>query len=100
MRPACTCSRPARHSRERLLRSLLAQGVAVADPLGLGIRTDERGALIDASGRVSGRLYYVGPMLRPRYWETTAVPELRVHAERLAWHLAGDAGSGAHVRVA
>ena len=90
----------ARHSRERLLRSLLAQGVAVADPLGLGIRTDERGALIDASGRVSGRLYYVGPMLRPRYWETTAVPELRVHAERLAWHLAGDAGSGAHVRVA
>ena len=90
----------ARHSRERLLRSLLAQGVAVADPLGLGIRTDERGALIDASGRVSGRLYYVGPMLRPRYWETTAVPELRVHAERLAWHLASDAGSGAHVRVA
>jgi len=90
----------ARHSRERLWRSLLAQGIAVADPLGLGIRTDERGALIDASGRVSGTLYYVGPMLRPRYWETTAVPELRVHAERLAWHLASDAGSRARVRRA
>ena len=90
----------ARHSSERLLRSLLAQGVAVADPLGLGIRTDERGALIDATGRVSGSLYYVGPMLRPRYWETTAVPELRVHAERLAWHLASGAGSRARVRLA
>jgi len=33
-------------------------------------------------------LYYIGPMLRPRYWETTAVPELRTHAEQLARRLA------------
>jgi uncharacterized NAD(P)/FAD-binding protein YdhS len=77
-----------RHTRERLLRSLLAEGLAAPDALGLGIATDERGALIDASGRAATNLYYVGPMLRPRFWETTAVQELRTHAEHLARHLA------------
>jgi len=77
----------ARRSRERLLRSLIAQGMALADPLGLGLVTAERGALVDASGRAADDLYYIGPMLRPRHWETTAVQELRVHAEELARHL-------------
>ena len=77
-----------RRTRERLLRSLIAQGMAVSDPLGLGIVTDEFGALVDASGRVAANLHYVGPLLRPRHWETTAVQELRTHAEELAWHLA------------
>jgi uncharacterized NAD(P)/FAD-binding protein YdhS len=76
------------HTRERLLRSLLAQGVAVADPLGIGIATDAFGGLIDAGGRIADNLYYIGPLLRPRHWETTAVGELRLHAEQLAWHLA------------
>jgi uncharacterized NAD(P)/FAD-binding protein YdhS len=76
-----------RHTRDRLLRSLAAQGTVVRDAFGVGIMTDEFGATLDASGRVAGNLYYIGPMLRPRYWETTAVPELRVHAERLAYRL-------------
>jgi uncharacterized NAD(P)/FAD-binding protein YdhS len=75
-------------AREPLLRSLIAAGIAVPDPLGLGIRTDEVGALVDAGGGVASDIYYIGPMLRPKYWETTAVQELRVHAEWLAWHLA------------
>ncbi|MDE2447966.1 MAG: hydroxyacylglutathione hydrolase, partial [Gammaproteobacteria bacterium] len=76
-----------RHTRDRLLRSLTAQGTVVRDAFGVGIMTDEFGAALDASGRIAGNLYYIGPMLRPRYWETTAVPELRVHAERLAYRL-------------
>lgn len=76
-----------RRTRERLLRSLLAQGMALPDPLGTGIMTDEFGALLDTSGRVAENLYYIGPMLRPRYWETTAVQELRGHAEHLARRL-------------
>jgi uncharacterized NAD(P)/FAD-binding protein YdhS len=67
---------------------LIAEGVAVADPLGLGLRTDDFGALVDTGGQTARNLFYIGPMLRPRYWETTAVQELRAHAERLAWHLA------------
>ena len=42
-----------RHTRERLLRSLLAQGMVLPDPLGVGIMTDESGALLDASGCVA-----------------------------------------------
>jgi uncharacterized NAD(P)/FAD-binding protein YdhS len=80
-----------RSGRERLLRSLIAAGLAVPDELGLGITTDEYGALIDASGRPTRNLFYIGPMLRPRFWETTAVQELRVHAERLARHAAAAA---------
>jgi uncharacterized NAD(P)/FAD-binding protein YdhS len=84
-----------RHTREHLLRSLIAQGIAASDSLRLGIATDEFGALVGASGRVAANLYYIGPMLRPRYWETTAVQELRTHAEQLACHLAVPARSRA-----
>jgi uncharacterized NAD(P)/FAD-binding protein YdhS len=83
----------ARHPRERLLRSLIAQGMAMPDALGQGLVTDELGGLVDASGRPAGNLYYIGPMLRPRFWETTAVQELRTHAEQLAHHVAVWAGS-------
>jgi uncharacterized NAD(P)/FAD-binding protein YdhS len=76
-----------RHTRDRLLRSLIAQGMVVPDAFGVGIMTDEFGAVLDVSGGVAGNLCYIGPMLRPRHWETTAVPELRVHAERLAYRL-------------
>jgi uncharacterized NAD(P)/FAD-binding protein YdhS len=76
-----------RRSHDRLLRSLIAQAVAVADPLGLGLITDELGALVDASGRAADDIYYIGPLLRARHWEATAVQELRVHAEQLARHL-------------
>lgn len=77
----------ARRTREPLLRSMLAQGVAVADPLGLGVVTDERGGLIAVTGRAPGNLYYLGPMSRGSQWETTAVPELREQAMRLTQHL-------------
>jgi uncharacterized NAD(P)/FAD-binding protein YdhS len=73
-------------TRDRLLRSLLAQGMAQPHPLGL--KTDTRGALVDARGGGTARnLYYIGALLRAAHWETTAVPELREHAERLAQHL-------------
>jgi uncharacterized NAD(P)/FAD-binding protein YdhS len=29
-------------------------------------------------------LYYIGPMLKARYWEAIAVPELREHVYQLA----------------
>ncbi len=74
-------------TRERLLRGLLAQGVAVADPLRLGLVTDSLGRLIGAQGEPARNLYYLGPLLRARDWESTAASELRVHALALARHL-------------
>lgn len=78
----------ARRSRDPLVRALLADGLAVADPLGLGLATGQQGALVDRRGHAAPDLYYLGPMLRASSWEATAVPELRQHAERLARHLA------------
>jgi uncharacterized NAD(P)/FAD-binding protein YdhS len=81
-----------RRSCDPLMRSLLAQGLAVADPHNLGIRTGSYGALIDAQGRASTNLFYVGPMLRADHWEATAAQELRGHAERLASYLSAPVG--------
>jgi uncharacterized NAD(P)/FAD-binding protein YdhS len=78
-------------SRDPLLRSLFAQGLATPDTLGLGLRTANYGALLDPRNRVVPSLYYIGPMLRADHWECTAAQELRVHAERLAHHLAAPA---------
>jgi uncharacterized NAD(P)/FAD-binding protein YdhS len=67
-----------------LWRSLVQCGLCVPDPLGLGLRTGPRGAVIDADGWPGPHLFYVGPMLRADLWEATAASELRGHAERLA----------------
>jgi uncharacterized NAD(P)/FAD-binding protein YdhS len=75
-----------------LVRQLLQCGLARPDPVGVGIDVDAHGALVDAAGRVSDRLFYIGPLLRGRDWEATAVPELRQHARRLALHLLEDRG--------
>jgi uncharacterized NAD(P)/FAD-binding protein YdhS len=77
------------NTRDPLPRCLLAQGTAVRDPLGLGLVTDEFGALVSSSGRATAGIYYVGPMLRATHWEATAVAELRHQAARLARHLVG-----------
>jgi uncharacterized NAD(P)/FAD-binding protein YdhS len=74
-----------------LIRNLLRSGLLRPDPDRLGLE-------IDAEYRCSAspNLYYVGPMLRSMYWESTAVPELRKHAARLAALLLGiDPDSGA-----
>ncbi len=78
-------------SRDTLMRSLIAQGLATPDTLGLGLRTANYGALLDARGRIIPNLYYIGPMLRADHWECTAAQELRIHAERLAHHLSAPA---------
>lgn len=78
-------------SRDTLMRSLIAKGLATPDTLGLGLRTANYGALIDSRNRIVPNLYYIGPMLRADHWECTAAQELRVHAERLAHHLAAAA---------
>jgi uncharacterized NAD(P)/FAD-binding protein YdhS len=72
-----------RRSRNPLLVSLLESGVASADQLALGLRTDSDGALIDAHGRADGRLLTLGALRRGELWETTAVEEIRAQAEHL-----------------
>jgi uncharacterized NAD(P)/FAD-binding protein YdhS len=81
------CTGPATDVRtvgDPLLDYLFHWGQARPDPLGLGIDVSEDGAVISRLGEPSQVLYYVGPLLRARDGEGTAVPELRVYAQRLA----------------
>lgn len=71
-------------AREPLVDTLVATGMLATDPLQLGLRVSDDGALIRADEKPSRVMYYVGPLLKARDWEATAVPELRVHAARLA----------------
>jgi uncharacterized NAD(P)/FAD-binding protein YdhS len=74
-------------STDPLTQSLLKSGMIVADPLQLGLRTGAHGACIDREGRISERLFYLGPMLRAGHWEITGAAELLQWAEDLAEHL-------------
>jgi uncharacterized NAD(P)/FAD-binding protein YdhS len=71
-----------------LTRSLLAKRLVRADDLGIGLACDPDGALIDAMGNPSRQLFTLGSLRKGELWESTAVPELRVQAERLAARLA------------
>jgi uncharacterized NAD(P)/FAD-binding protein YdhS len=58
-----------------------------ADPLGLGVVTNDRFEAIARDGRAVRGLHVLGPLLRAQLWEITAVPELRVAARALARQL-------------
>ncbi len=73
-----------RKLRDPLLESLFAGGLCQPDALGLGLKTTNGGAVLDAHGRESDRLFTLGPLRRPALWETTAVPEIRTQAADVA----------------
>ena len=74
-------------SEDALINSLRSAGMVMPDALNLGIRTARFGACVDAEGRISEQLYYLGPMLRAEHLDATAAAELSVHAQQLAAHL-------------
>ncbi len=78
-----------RKDPRRLIRSLIESGLASANDLGIGFRTDEFGGLVDVRGRPSTVLFVLGPPRRGELFETTAVPEIRCQAESVALHLIG-----------
>ena len=87
------------HTPDPLMANLRESGLLVADPLGLGVVTNERFEALDRYRRPVRGLHVLGPLLRARLWEITAVPELRVAARALArqllsagWLAAPDAG--------
>jgi uncharacterized NAD(P)/FAD-binding protein YdhS len=88
---AVNCTGP-NYDIARLTTPLIAQlrddGLIRQDPLRLGLEIDEHYRVAPRDGAPASGLYYAGPMLKARYWEAIAIPELRVHAQRLAALLA------------
>jgi uncharacterized NAD(P)/FAD-binding protein YdhS len=70
-----------------LVESLRKQGLIRADALRLGIDSNADFALLDTRGIPSTVFYTIGPPLKSIYWESVAVPELRVQAKQLAQRL-------------
>jgi uncharacterized NAD(P)/FAD-binding protein YdhS len=84
------CSGPEgdpRRAESRLMRMLFASGRLSACATGTGLRVDPASRPLDRGGVPSPGLYYIGPWLRARDFEATAVHELRVQATELARRL-------------
>jgi uncharacterized NAD(P)/FAD-binding protein YdhS len=59
--------------------SMIEAGLLEADPLGFGVVTGQNGEAM-VGGRARRDLFVIGTLCKPRRWESTAVPELRVQA--------------------
>ncbi|WP_426405400.1 FAD/NAD(P)-binding protein [Streptomyces sp. R-07] len=66
-----------------LWSGLLADGLAVPGPLGIGVSTDG-GRLVAATGHHGRPLFTLGAPRRGELWETTAIPEIRSQAKEVA----------------
>lgn len=81
------------YAENGLLSQLLRDGLAVADPLQLGVLAQADGCLLDACGEPRPGLYAIGSLQRGNLWECTAMPEIRTAAHQLATCLSvGDTG--------
>jgi uncharacterized NAD(P)/FAD-binding protein YdhS len=73
-----------RHSSNPLVTQLLNDGNARVDPLDIGPDFDGHCALIDLGGRSSDRIFAIGPMSQSAFWESIAVPDIRLQAAPFA----------------
>ncbi|MGE4305131.1 MAG: FAD/NAD(P)-binding protein [Novosphingobium sp.] len=71
---------------EPLLLDLLARGLAMPDPFGLGLSVDAQSRLLDRDGNAT-RFFALGPMTRGTFWEITAVPDIRVQTWNVARYI-------------
>ncbi|MEO6816447.1 MAG: FAD/NAD(P)-binding protein [Edaphobacter sp.] len=81
------CTGPSMNYRcvqSTLLQNLFAKGLVTAGPLGAGFHCSEKGAVIDARGRISEIIFNLGPGRLGDLLESIAVPEIREQAVDLA----------------
>ena len=71
-------------TRSALMQNLLRRGLVAPDAMDMGVRVDSDLTVVTADGERSPWLLALGPLLKGTYWETIAVPELRVQARRVA----------------
>jgi hydroxyacylglutathione hydrolase len=82
-----------RNVESPLLQSLFAQGIISPGPLGGAFNTTTTGALIDATGSASTKLFNLGPGRLGTVIETIAIPEIRQQAHEIATIIATNIAS-------
>jgi uncharacterized NAD(P)/FAD-binding protein YdhS len=69
------------------VQSLIRRNYLRQDLHKIGLELNDQYQLQNPIHLAQQQLYYIGPMLKAYYWESIAVPELRVHVQRLAKQL-------------
>jgi uncharacterized NAD(P)/FAD-binding protein YdhS len=71
-------------TRDPVLARAIESGTLARHPLGLGLAVGADGRVLDRSGVPTSRVWAMGSLRRGAEWESTAVPELRLHAAAVA----------------
>ncbi|HQU93204.1 MAG TPA: FAD/NAD(P)-binding protein [Pyrinomonadaceae bacterium] len=71
----------------RLVKNLMTAGMIQCDDLRFGLDATPDGHLKGTDGQPSDMLYTLGTALKGVLWESTAIPEIRVQASKLAQKL-------------
>ena len=73
-----------RKQKSPLFEALLNKRMIRPDALNLGIETTADGNIIDEKNMVSNQIFAIGSLLKGKLWESTAIPELRSQAHKMA----------------
>lgn len=76
-----------RHIESKLVKNLLGRGLINTDILKMGLDAAPDGRTIDKNGEISDAIYTIGTALKGILWESTAMPEIRSQANKLAFSL-------------
>jgi uncharacterized NAD(P)/FAD-binding protein YdhS len=74
-----------------VLRDAIDRGLLARHPVGLGLDVDDMGHARRPDGAVHPDVWTVGSLRKGAEWESTAVPDLRLHARDIAAALIPDA---------
>ncbi|MDS7594551.1 FAD/NAD(P)-binding protein [Agrobacterium tumefaciens] len=80
----CTGMERAGIGHSPLLQTMKKDSVITLDPLGLGVEVDDNSRLVAPGGRPWSGLFAAGALTAGRFWEITAVPDIRVQAQQIA----------------
>ncbi|MEP7076472.1 MAG: hypothetical protein ABI878_11745, partial [Acidobacteriota bacterium] len=70
-----------------LVKNLISHGSIRNEDLAMGLDATPDGSIIDTNGTPSATLHTLGTALKGVLWESTAIPEIRVQANKLALKL-------------
>ena len=80
----CTGMERAGIGHSPLLQMMKNDDVITLDALGLGVEVDGESRLLMPNGGAWGGLFAAGALTAGRFWEITAVPDIRVQAQKIA----------------